>query len=252
MTTVDDLARELGIVVQRSPRITVVGCAGSAPGPDSACSSYLVERDGFSLLLDLGTGACGPLQRYLAPQQVDAAFFTHAHGDHAGDVWSLLYFRERFGAPGRLPVYGPPSVEEVMTTRAPVADYITFEAPSARIGPWRVRTAVGVHRPENWAVRLDDSLFYTGDTEPCDAVDDLAHGCAVLLAGASGFDAERPAGHLTAGDAGRLAHRSGAKLLVLTHLRSWQDHTDLLDEAARECECPVLLAAPGLRLSLPG
>jgi len=35
-------------------RMTVViGCSGSAPGPDSAASSYLVEKDGYRLLLDL-------------------------------------------------------------------------------------------------------------------------------------------------------------------------------------------------------
>ncbi|MFC8943216.1 MBL fold metallo-hydrolase, partial [Streptomyces griseoincarnatus] len=51
-------------------RLTVVGSSGSVPGPDSACSCYLVEQDGFRLLLDLGTGAVGPLQRYVAPADV--------------------------------------------------------------------------------------------------------------------------------------------------------------------------------------
>ncbi|MDP9461497.1 MAG: MBL fold metallo-hydrolase, partial [Actinomycetota bacterium] len=41
-------------------KLTVVGCAGSAPGPKSAASCYLVEHDGFRLLLDLGNGAFGP------------------------------------------------------------------------------------------------------------------------------------------------------------------------------------------------
>ena len=68
---------------------------------------------------------------------------------------------------------------------------------------------------------------------------------------AAGFDADRPRGHLSAGDAGRLARRGGAKLLVLTHLRAWHDQTALLAEAAAECDCPVLLATPGLRVALP-
>ena len=37
-------------------RLTVLGCAGSFPGPESACSAYLVEADGFRLLLDFGSG----------------------------------------------------------------------------------------------------------------------------------------------------------------------------------------------------
>ncbi|HLL36350.1 MAG TPA: MBL fold metallo-hydrolase, partial [Streptomyces sp.] len=35
-------------------KLTVVGCSGSFPSAESACSSYLVEADGFRLLLDMG------------------------------------------------------------------------------------------------------------------------------------------------------------------------------------------------------
>src|SRR5699024_11773832 len=33
-------------------RLTIIGSSGSFPGPDSPASSYLVEADGFRLLLD--------------------------------------------------------------------------------------------------------------------------------------------------------------------------------------------------------
>jgi ribonuclease BN (tRNA processing enzyme) len=45
-------------------RLTVLGCAGSFPGPESACSAYLVEADGFRLLIDFGSGSLSALQRY--------------------------------------------------------------------------------------------------------------------------------------------------------------------------------------------
>ena len=38
-------------------RLTVVGCSGSIPGPDSPASCYLLEADGFRLVVDLGDGA---------------------------------------------------------------------------------------------------------------------------------------------------------------------------------------------------
>jgi ribonuclease BN (tRNA processing enzyme) len=47
-------------------KLTVIGCSGSVPGPDSAASSYLVTAEGFHLVLDLGSGALGSLQRHLA------------------------------------------------------------------------------------------------------------------------------------------------------------------------------------------
>src|SRR4029453_8568818 len=62
-------------------RLTVLGCAGSFPGPDAACSAYLVEADGFRLMLDFGTGSLSALQRYASLKAVDAILLTplHAH-----------------------------------------------------------------------------------------------------------------------------------------------------------------------------
>ena len=54
-------------------RLTIVGCSGRVPGPGLAPSScYLVEHDGFRVLLDLGHGAFGALQRTPGPGAVDA------------------------------------------------------------------------------------------------------------------------------------------------------------------------------------
>ena len=71
-------------------RLTVVGCSGSVPGPDSAASSYLVEQDGFRLLLDLGSGAFGALQRHLDPAEVDAVVLSHLHPDHCFDLAPMI------------------------------------------------------------------------------------------------------------------------------------------------------------------
>ena len=88
-------------------RLTVLGCAGSFPGPDSACSAYLVEADGFRLLLDFGTGSLSALQRYAGLVAVDAILLSHLHCDHMLDACSL-----RGGAPVRAgrPVPAPAAV----------------------------------------------------------------------------------------------------------------------------------------------
>lgn len=232
-------------------RLTIVGCSGSVPGPEAACSCYLVEQDGFRLLLDLGTGAAGPLQRYAGPAEIDAVVLSHIHGDHWSDLPHLGYLRTR-SAPARpLPVTGPSDLPTVLRTN-PDVFAAAVATPGVRgIGPFSVRMAAVEHEKECWATRLDDALCYTGDTAPCAALDDLAAGCGLLLAEASGLDSGGPLpGHLTAGDAGRLAARAGAALLVLTHLRPWQDHTALQDEAATVAGCPVILAHPGLRVAV--
>jgi ribonuclease BN (tRNA processing enzyme) len=230
-------------------QLTVVGCSGSAPGPASACSCYLVERDGYRLLLDLGAGASGPLQRYLDPAGVDAVIVSHAHADHYADVLQLAYLRGVTGGPP-LPVIGPSGMPEIYT-RSPDSLAVTVAGPGAVPGvPIPARLA-RVEHGECWATRIGDALCYTADSAPCPALDELADGCRVLLAEASGLDRDGPMKvHLTAGDAARLAARSGSKLLILTHLRPWQDHAQLLAEAAPLAGCPVILAQPGLRVAL--
>ena len=69
-------------------RVTVIGCSGSVPGPASPASCYLVEADDdggrtWRVVLDLGNGALGPLQRHLDPTTLDAVLLSHLHHDHA-------------------------------------------------------------------------------------------------------------------------------------------------------------------------
>jgi ribonuclease BN (tRNA processing enzyme) len=230
-------------------RLTVVGCAGSVPGPDSACSCYLVERDGYRLLLDLGTGAAGPLQRYAAASAIDAVIVSHSHADHWADLTHLGYLRTLPSDYEPLPVIGPSDMPAVLRRNPGVFAATVAEAGSRPMGPFTVRLA-RVEHGECWAARIDDALCYTADTAPCPALDELAKGCAILLAEASGREATGPMeGHLTAADAGRLAARSGTRLLILTHVRAWHDPVRLLDEAAALAGCPVVLAYPGLRVA---
>ncbi|MEV6967372.1 MBL fold metallo-hydrolase [Hamadaea sp. NPDC051192] len=232
-------------------RLTVVGCSGSIPGPNSACSSYLLEREGFRLLLDAGTGSAGPLLRYTDPGALDAVFISHSHGDHSDDLFAIGYHKERFHpeAPP-IPVYGPDTLRIWQHDADAELRRVPEALATTRIGPFTVRLAPVRHTRETWAIRVDDRFCYTADSEPCAELEELAAGCDVVLAEAAGFDAEPEKGHLSAGDAGRLATSASARLLVITHLRPWHDPVALLAEAAAHARCPVVAATPGLRLSL--
>jgi ribonuclease BN (tRNA processing enzyme) len=231
--------------------LTIVGCSGSAPGPLSACSCYLIEADGFRLLLDIGNGAVGPLQRYAPVTGIGAVILSHAHSDHFTDITQLQYLRSVAGAPP-LRIIVPANLPDLLRPAGPPAwDMVEARSGTVRFGPLTARLARVEHGAmECWATRIGDELCYTADSDPCDALDDLARGCGVLLAEASGLDGHGVTRHLTAGDAARLAARSGARLLILTHLRPWQDHLSLLAEAAAIAPCPVILAQPGLRVAL--
>src|SRR5690348_7365030 len=90
-------------------RLTVLGCAGSFPGPESACSAYLLEAQGFRLLLDFGSGSLSALQRYAGLDAVDAILLTHLHCHHMSDACDYVVVR-RYDPQGplpKLPVYAP-------------------------------------------------------------------------------------------------------------------------------------------------
>ena len=90
-------------------RLTVVGCSGSFPGPESAASCYLLEADGFRLVIDMGNGSLGALQRYAPLFGVDAVALSHLHADHCVDLYSYSVARTYApaGPQPPIPVYGP-------------------------------------------------------------------------------------------------------------------------------------------------
>jgi ribonuclease BN (tRNA processing enzyme) len=219
-------------------RLTVIGCAGSAPGPLSPASCYLVQHEEFSLLLDLGNGSFGALQTVLDPAEVDAVYLSHLHADHCLDTAPFMVWHRYSGrSDGRpVPLYAPMGADRRLAMAydaggGPVDDVfdVTPIGPGSwRLGPFSVTTARTAHPVECYAVRLTAggrSLVYTGDTGPSPAVVELARGADVLLAEAAYAEGpDLPPGlHLTGRQAGEHAAAAGVGRLLVTHVPSWID-----------------------------
>ena len=229
-------------------KLTVVGCSGSGPGPDSPASCYLVEHEGFRLVLDLGSGSFGALQGVLDPAAVDAVFLSHLHADHCLDVAPFVVWHRYSGrSPGALvPLYAPVGAERRLALAydmdghglTDVFDFVPVGPGAFRLGPFEVELARTAHPAECYAIRLSAggrSLVYTGDTGPCDRVVELARGADVLLAEAAhpDSDPDQPPGlHLTGRQAGQHAAAAGVRRLLLTHVPSWVDHIGQLVAAS--------------------
>jgi ribonuclease BN (tRNA processing enzyme) len=235
-------------------RLTVLGCAGTFPAPDSPCSSYLLESGGFRLLVDAGNGALGALQRHVGVLDVDAVFVSHLHGDHYLDLVPYVYVR-RYHPAGRaplLPVYGPPGTEDAIQSSAgdPVREvygFVTVAEGRFEIGPFAVVTGRMNHPVECYAARFEAdgrSLTYSGDTGETDALPRLAEGSDLLLCEASYLDGvdNLPGLHLTGSQAGHYAAAAGARRLLLTHLVPWGDRAASLAAAQAAYDGPVALA----------
>ena len=219
-------------------RLTIVGCSGSGPGPRSPASCYLVEHDGFRLLLDLGNGSFGVLQGLADPATIDALYLSHLHADHCLDVAPFVVWHRYSGrSRGRpVPLYAPAGADRRLAAAyygdgAPLEDVFDFTVLTGEpftVGPFAVSTVRTAHPVECHAVRLTAdgrSLVYTGDTGASAAVVELARGADVLLAEAAHPDVPGlPLGlHLTGREAGEHAVAAGVGRLLVTHVPPWGD-----------------------------
>jgi ribonuclease BN (tRNA processing enzyme) len=240
-------------------RLTVLGCSGSLPGPDSPASGYLVEEDGYRLVLDLGHGALGTLQRYVPPRDVNAIVLSHLHGDHCIDLTAYVNVL-RYGPDrpdGRIPVIGPSGTRDrIETAYDPLArklalqELFDFSTPrSGELGPFAISVASVNHPVAAYAISVsvgDRTLVYSGDTGETEALVSLAHNADVLLCEATfgPDDAYVPDLHLTGKQAGEYAAQAGVGRLIVTHVPPWNSRELAVAEAASAFTGPVEAAQP--------
>jgi len=228
-------------------QLTILGSAASYAGADQACSGYLMEHDGTTLLIDCGNGSLANAGHVTDVTSLDAVLVSHTHTDHFLDLFALeaaLRFAPE-GPVGSLPIYLPEGLWERMCALLPESGAAhlkeAFEPHVLRAGEALEFDELTVtphavdHDGPTFAFQVDGPdgrLVYTADTRDGDAVRAAAKGADVLLAECT-LPAEYAgvSPHLTAGEAGALAKASGAELLVLTHLWPSADHDAMLREA---------------------
>ena len=136
-------------------RLIVVGCSGSGPGPRSPASCYVVEHDGFTLVVDLGNGAFGALLGLVDPAEVDAVFLSHLHADHCLDVAPFIVWHRYSGrSSGKaLPLYAPVGADRRLRMAydvddgpiEDVFDVLAIGPGRFELGPFEVTTARTAH-----------------------------------------------------------------------------------------------------------
>lgn len=248
-------------------KLTVVGCSGSFAGPESPASSYLVtaEHEGrtWSLVLDLGNGAFGALQRHIDPADLDAVAISHLHPDHCIDLTGLYVtrtYRPEGALTERLPVHGPAGTAERLAAayegigEAGMTDVLDFRRLSTsvpmHIGPFVVRPFLVNHPVEAYGFRVEADgrvLAYSGDTDSCEALSPLFADADLVLADSAFVEGRDDARgiHLTGRRAAEAAVAAGGvRRLMLTHIPAWNDPQECRAEAAAVWPGDVELAVP--------
>ncbi|WP_433731507.1 ribonuclease Z [Nocardia sp. CA-129566] len=180
--------------------------------------------------------------------------------------------------PGALDAPGAPFVLEAVALSHPVEafGYRLTEPSGVRILPERL-TEFGLHGPAIGQLQRAGSIEYGGrtitladiseprpgqslafvmDTRLCPGVETLASGVDMLVIEATFLDADahlaEEYGHLTAGQAARVAAEAGVRTLVLTHFsQRYRDLDGHLDEASEYFTGEIVIATDLARIPLP-
>jgi ribonuclease BN (tRNA processing enzyme) len=228
-------------------QVTVLGCSGTFPGPDGACTGYLVQSGGTNVLLDCGPGVIANLQRHLDLQTLDAVVITHSHPDHwvelpvLRNVWKWVLRCE-----ARLPVIttaetwkmagvvGGGRIDDTLVAT------IVADGSETTIGSQRWTFSRTDHPVETLAVLVDaasHTFAFSADTGSKWALESLSEpsrGIDLAFVESTYTTATFPGGvqHLTAAQAGATAEAAGVRHLVLTHLLPGEDPAAHRAEAA--------------------
>ena len=240
-----------------SLQLTVLGCSGTHVGRDRMCSSYLVECEGYRLMLDCGNGSLSNLQQRHDVGQIDAIIISHLHPDHFADLYGLYYaLRFHRDGPRSVPVYAPRGAWEFAAQLLDSADTFAqtcrFETATAGdvldLGPLKVTLFASNHPVETLASRVEGGgrvLAYSGDSAPTENLQHAARDADLFLADATWLERERPlptSVHMTGYEAGKTAAEAAAKRLVVTHVYPSNDPNETAAEAAGVYDGEVIVA----------
>lgn len=247
-------------------KLTVVGCAGSFPGPDSPASCYLLEApfEGrtYRLLVDLGSGSLGNLQRFCDLRDIDAIAISHMHADHCFDL-SGLYVVSKYHPDGtfdQIPLYAPGGSEAELAmiygSHDVAATSGQFDLRSwqddevVNLGPFEIVARKMVHPIAAYGMRITAagrSLVYSADTGPTEMLVDFVAGADAFLCEASFVESgtNPPELHLTGAEAGHYATAGRIGRLLVTHIPSWTDRAEVESDVKSTWDGPYVLVETG-------
>lgn len=241
-------------------KVTVLGSCAAWPEPGRACAGFLVEHNGFRLVLDLGFGTLPRLLSLCPNGTVDAVAITHRHTDHCVDLNGLLrvrHYGERTHDP--IPLLCSPDVAALVDSLEPeprlaeLFDVRTLPG-THRIGPFEITGIDLKHYVPNSGLRVTTphrTVAYTGDTGPTPKLADLGRDADLYIMDATlqhQPDGERNV--LSAAEAGHWAREAGARRLMLTHFWPGNDRGVSLRQAAEHYAGELLAAEEGLTVDM--
>ena len=251
--------------------ITILGSGTCVPYARRSSPCTAVDINGRLALLDSGSGSMLRLtEAKLDHTKIDHLFYTHFHPDHTADMIPILFAMKNtpgFQREKDITITGPRGFSQVYETRSSLyerwinspyyqihlREVASSKAWEAAYDGFLVRSMPVLHSKNSVGYRVEEggkALVFSGDTDYCESLIELARDADMLILECSTPDSEKVEGHLTPTLAGKIAAESKCRKLVLTHLYPACDQTDILTPLKKEYQGEAVVAEDLMKFTL--
>lgn len=248
--------------------VTVLGSGTCVPSTRRSSPALLVRSEGKFLLLDIGSGTLRRLaEAKISIYDINLIFLSHFHPDHCADLVPFLFATKYAFSQARtkeLHLMGGPGLHDHLHGLQKVFGmWIVPETYSFHLHEAKgiitfenlvLKTLPLSHSESSIAFRIESpknkTIVYSGDTDYCENIIDLARDADLLILECSLPEEMRVEGHLSPSLAGRIAQESRCKRLLLTHFYPPCDEHDLIPDVEKEFVGEIILAEDLMKIEV--
>lgn len=247
--------------------LIILGSGTAIPTTRRSSPGLLIRVAGESLLFDGGSGTLKRLaEAGVDIREIDRVFYTHLHPDHTADLVPFLFALKNpdYKRAKALYLSGPPGFNGFYRHLIGIygesivpMDYSLhlkdLKDETWALEGWSITAKSVIHTRQSLAYRIESggkAIVYSGDTDYCQAIIDLAMGSDLLVLECAFPNERRSPGHLTPSLAGEIASKARCQRLVLTHFYPVCEGYDLLSQCRKTYSGEVTLAEDLMRVTV--
>jgi len=254
--------------MEQTFNLTILGAGTGVPLKNRHAPALVVQVGTTHILLDSGSGAAYQIARAgFNYYQFDHLFYSHyAHPDHINDLSELLFANKYFDPPRNreLNIYGPEGIKKFFKNLCALYPVLGNTDYPIRIHELQestiaIENITITSKPLNHqhtacvGYRIEyvgKSLIYSGDTDYCESLIELARNGVVFVVECSFPDEHKVEGHLTPGEIGRIATLAEVKKVILTHLYPLCDQYDVVAQVSKKFSGEVIRAEDLMKVTI--